>query len=62
MEYHKLTIHEVARELGLSTDRVRQLDDELRPVRVGTIRMRLYSVAAVERVRAKREASKGAAR
>jgi hypothetical protein len=57
LEAPLLTTAGVARELGLTPARIRQLDAELRPVRTAA-GGRLYTSAAVERVRAERAAAK----
>jgi MerR HTH family regulatory protein len=54
-----LTTGDVARELGLSRDRVLQLDGELRPQRTAK-GQRLYSPHAVAALRARREAERAA--
>lgn len=51
---HTQQISEVAAILGISTERVRQLDDVLRPIRVGSSRMRLYDPAQVALVSERR--------
>lgn len=50
----RLVIGEAARFLGLSTARVRQLDDELRPEFIGERKFRVYRLDAVEAYARKR--------
>jgi len=50
-------VGEVARMLGVSDQRVRQLDDILKPDRTAT-GVRLYDPARIEKVAAKRAARK----
>ncbi len=52
----RLTVGAVARVLGVSRPRVRQLDDRLRPRR-DEAGFRVYEAAAVERVEAERRAA-----
>jgi hypothetical protein len=48
---HVMTVADVARVLGVGPDRVRQLDGELRPVRLDTAGSpRRYDPSIVERV------------
>ena len=49
-----MPIADVARAAGISTERVRQLDDELKPVRLPNGHRR-YRASAVEALIAKRE-------
>ena len=51
---HTMTSGDVARVLGLSRDRVLQLDGELAPVRVGAMKARRYDPAVIERVARRR--------
>ena len=51
-ENKQLSTAEVAARLGVSTDRVRQLDSSLNPERIGG--RRVYDAAAVEKLRAQR--------
>jgi hypothetical protein len=54
-----MTVADVARVLKLGTDRVRQLDDRLRPVRLDSDDgPRRYAPADVERVMRERERSR----
>ena len=54
---HTMPISDVARMLGLSTDRVAQLDAELRPIRLPDGRRdRRYDPKVVERVARQRAA------
>lgn len=57
---HTMPIADVAQVLGVSTNRVRQLDDELEPIRVG--RFRRYEPRRVEAVAKARERQTGTAR
>lgn len=50
---HTMITGDVARVLGVSTERVRQLDEQLQPVRVGNARR--YDPAVVDRVAKSRE-------
>lgn len=58
-----MTIGDVARALDVSTERVRQLDDQLKPERIatGAYRHRRYDPRVVARV-ARRRATVGGAR
>jgi DNA-binding transcriptional MerR regulator len=49
-----LTVSSVARQLGVTPSRVRQLDDELHPERTDT-GVRLYTAAAVAEYLARRK-------
>ena len=53
---YSMSVADAARRLGVSTERVRQLDDVLKPVRVGSSRIRLYDPAEVDALAREREA------
>ena len=52
---HTMPTGDVARVLGLSVERVKQLDDVLKPRREGLRRVRRYDPAVVTRVARARE-------
>lgn len=54
MTQHTMSPGDVARALGVSTERVRQLDDVLLPVRLIGSRHRRYDPAVVREVAASR--------
>ena len=49
-----MTIADVARALDIGVVQVRRLDDDLAPIRIGKIKMRLYDPSTVDRVRKER--------
>lgn len=49
-----------ARLLGCTESRVRQLDDVLRPLRLGARGFRVYSISALSAAAAKRDAARAA--
>ena len=55
---HTMIVVDVARALGVTRQCVHLLDHELKPIRVGRIRMRLYDPDVVERFRVKRNREK----
>ncbi len=59
MTKHTMSTADVARELGLSVERIRQLDEDLCPVRLGS-RHRRYDPKIVERVARQRSAEAAA--
>ncbi len=53
-----LTPHDVGRILGVTATRVRQLDDQLRPMKTAGRGARFYEAEAVERFMKERDAAR----
>jgi DNA-binding transcriptional MerR regulator len=55
IDRHTMTTADVARALGLSVERVRQLDEQLRPVRREGTQHRRYDPARVQKLADQRD-------
>ena len=55
---YSLSVADTARRLGISSERVRQLDSVLNPIRVGSTRVRFYEPATVDAFARVREAKR----